>query len=105
MVRAGVVQHPSRWAFSGYNEIQLPKRKNILINYDRLAVILGMQSYDELKQNHKMWVEEELAADRKQRDEKWTKSIAVGSREFIDSVKLGLGTRANGRKRHEDETG
>ena len=33
-----------------------------------------MQSYDAVKRNHKMWVEEELTADRKQREEKWTKS-------------------------------
>ena len=64
-----------------------------------------MQSYNEVKRNHKMWVEEELVANRKQREEKWTKSIAVGSREFVDSVKLSLAGRANGRKVHEDETG
>ena len=37
MVRAGVVAHPSEWAFCGYNEIQEPRRKNILINYKRLT--------------------------------------------------------------------
>ena len=26
MVRAGVVSHPSRWSFCGYNEIQEPRR-------------------------------------------------------------------------------
>ena len=31
MVRAGVVKHPSEWPYSGYNEIQQPKRKKILI--------------------------------------------------------------------------
>jgi hypothetical protein len=30
MVRAGVVSHPSKWPFSGYNEIQEPRRKNVL---------------------------------------------------------------------------
>lgn len=34
MVRAGVVSHPAEWAFGGYNEIQSPRRKSILINYD-----------------------------------------------------------------------
>ena len=105
MVRAGVVNHPAQWPFGGYNEIQSPRRKNVLINYDRLAGILGMQSYDEVKRNHKMWVEEELVANKKQREERWTKSIAVGSREFVDSVKLSLAGRANGRKVQGDETG
>jgi len=27
MVRAGVVSHPSQWSFSGYNEIQEPKKE------------------------------------------------------------------------------
>ena len=36
MVRAGIVDHPSQWLFCGYNEIQNPRRKNVLINYDKL---------------------------------------------------------------------
>jgi len=47
-----------------------------------------------VKQNHKMWVDEELAAGRKQREEKWTKSVAVGSKEFVESVQNNLGGRA-----------
>ena len=31
MVRAGVVSHPSEWPFSGYGEIQEPRRKSVLI--------------------------------------------------------------------------
>jgi hypothetical protein len=53
MVRAGVVDHPSEWNFCGYNEIQEPKRKNVLINYQRLPELLGFNTYDELKIYHK----------------------------------------------------
>ncbi len=52
-----------------------------------------------------MWVDEELATDRKQREEKWTKSIAVGSKEFVNRVQINLGGRANGRKIQGDEVG
>ena len=45
MVRAGVVRHPSEWPFGGYNEIQEPKRKKILINYGRLRGVLGFDTY------------------------------------------------------------
>ena len=31
MVRSGVVSHPEQWPHGGYNEIQRPRRKNILI--------------------------------------------------------------------------
>jgi putative transposase len=52
MVRAGVVDHPSMWPFSGYNEIQKPKRKNILIDYERLQGLFGAESYDQLRSSH-----------------------------------------------------
>ena len=48
MVRAGVVNHPSQWSFCGYNEIQKPRRKNILIDYPRLQRLIGAGSYDQL---------------------------------------------------------
>ena len=32
MVRAGIVNHPSLWEFSGYHEIQKPKKRYALIN-------------------------------------------------------------------------
>jgi len=57
MVRAGVVKHPSEWPYSGYNEIQQPKRKKILINYERLKELLGIDSYEHVKTVHKQWVE------------------------------------------------
>ena len=53
MVRAGVVDHPSKWPFSGYNKIQRPKRKNILIDYERLQGLFGADSYDQLRSSHK----------------------------------------------------
>ena len=60
MVRAGVVSHPSLWSFSGYNEIQEPRRKNILIDYNKLQWLIGSGSYDQLKSSHRGWVDEYL---------------------------------------------
>jgi putative transposase len=60
MVRAGVVNHPSKWSFSCYNEIQEPRRKNVLIDYERLQGLLGAGNYDQLRRSHKGWVEEHL---------------------------------------------
>jgi putative transposase len=50
MIRAGVVSHPSLWLYGGYNEIQEPRRKNVLINYKRLQELLGFDTYDQLQQ-------------------------------------------------------
>jgi len=97
MVRAGVVSHPSMWSFSGYNEIQEPRRKNILIDYERLQGLFGVGTYDELKSSHRGWIEEYLGDGRKGRQGEWTDSIAVGSKAFIEKVKSLLGFKAKGR--------
>jgi putative transposase len=57
MVRAGVAAHPSMWPFSGYNEIQEPRRKNILIDYEKLQLLIGSGTYDELKRSHRGWTQ------------------------------------------------
>ena len=55
MVRAGVISHPSMWPFSGYNEIQKPRRKNVLIDYGRLQGLLGASTNDQLRTSHKVF--------------------------------------------------
>jgi putative transposase len=97
LVRAGVVSHPSMWPFCGYNEIQEPRRKNILIDYAKLQELFGVISYDQLKNSHKGWVEKYLGDGAKRRQEEWTGSIAVGSKPFIEDVKARLGFKAKGR--------
>ena len=98
MVRAGVVNHPSMWSFSGYNEIQEPRRKNILIDYDRLQEIFGVGSYDELRNSHRGWIEEYSGSRAEIRRDEWMGSIAIGSRSFVENVKTLLGLRAKGRR-------
>ena len=98
MVRAGVVKHPSEWPYSGYNEIQQPKRKKILINYEKLIKLLGFDTYEQVKKVHKQWVESCLSDGDNFRDGKWTESIAVGSEPFIQNVKVLMGGMALGRK-------
>ena len=97
MVRAGVVSHPSMWSFSGYNEIQEPRKKNILIDYERLQGLFRAGTYDQLKSSHREWIEEYLGDGRKGRKGEWTESIAVGSKAFIEKVKSVLGFKAKGR--------
>ena len=96
MVRAGVVSHPSKWPFSGYNEIQKPRRKNVLIDYERLQALFGTDSYDQLRTTHKGWVEEQLQSARNKRQDERTGSIAVGGKAFIENVKARLSFRAKG---------
>jgi hypothetical protein len=72
--------------------------KNILIDYERLRKLLGFDTYDRVITYHKGWVEDYLKNEKNIKDEKWTRSTAVGSRSFVDKVKSILGALALGRK-------
>ncbi len=94
MVRAGVVDHPAEWSFGGYKEIQSPRRKCVLIDYEKLAALSGNQTYDSFRKSHKELVEESLARGDNVRRSHWTRSIAVGTEQFVERIKAGLGTKA-----------
>ena len=95
MVRAGVVEHPTQWKFCGYNEIQNPRKRKGIIDFDRLVDLLGFGNYDELRDAHYKWVD---GLDYGGKENKWTQSIAVGSKSFVEKMKEALGFRATGRK-------
>ena len=100
-MRTGVVSHPSEWRWSGYNEIQNPKERYAIINYERLAELLGIESLDILKEVHRKWIQESLQKDKMIRDEKWSQSIAVGNKKYVETIKDQLGIRAIHREIHE----
>ena len=52
MVRAGVVSHPEQWSHGGYNEIQHPRRKNILIDYEALSRLSGFDNFESFQSAH-----------------------------------------------------
>ena len=97
MVRAGSVSHPSEWPFSGYKEIQEPRRKCALIAYERLMELAGFDTYNQLRTAHRDWVNDSFGQGRSIRDSKWSRSIAVGSERFVHRTKKELGARAKGR--------
>ena len=98
MVRAGVVDHPEKWECYGYNEIQNPPDRKGIIDFNRLMELLGFETYEQLKHAHHKWVDSAMQAGNKDRETKWTQSIAVGGESFIEKIKQALGFRARGRK-------
>ena len=98
MVRAGVVEHPRQWEFCGYNEIQNPRKRKGIIDFDRLMGLLGFENYDDLKDAHYKWVESAIQTANFNKENMWTQSIAVGSKTFIEKIKGTLGYKAKGRK-------
>ena len=97
MVRAGVVQHPSEWPFSGYSEIQNHSQRYSLINQERLMYLLGIKDSDQLRISRRKWVEEVLKKGSSIRKSEWTESIAVGSETFIEVIQEKLGIKATTR--------
>jgi hypothetical protein len=77
MVRAGVVEHPTQWEFCGYNEIQNPRKRKGIIDFDRLMDLLGFENYDDLKDAHYKWVDSAMQTDNSGKENKWTQSIAA----------------------------
>ncbi len=98
MVRAGVVKHPAQWEFCGYNEIQNPRKRKGIIDFDRLMVLLGFENYEDLKDAHYKWVGSAIQTVNSDKENKWTQSIAVGSKSFVEKMKEALGYRVTGRK-------
>ena len=60
--------------------------------------LLGIPSIEALRRSHSAWVEEALARTELDREGKWTESVAVGSRDFVETIKAKLGIRAKGRR-------
>ena len=50
-------------------------------------------------------MDSEILTNKSEKESKWTQSVAVGSKTFIETMKEGLGFRAKGRKIiHADDT-
>jgi putative transposase len=98
MVRAGVVRHPSEWPFTGYNEIQAPRERYAVIDYEGLRNLLNFKEMPDFADAYRGWIEEAIVADGQLRDGKWSESIAVGSESFIMMTKEKLGIKAKGRE-------
>lgn len=103
MVRAGVVKHPQKWIHSGYHELQKPRQRYGLIDFKALMRMLPFESKDELKEAHHSRIEQELKKSQLLRQSKWTQSIAVGDKAFVEQIKKNLNIRAKGRQILEDE--
>jgi putative transposase len=91
MVRAGVVRHPGEWEYGGYTEIQQPPRRYGLIDVPKLSTLCGFSAVAEFQAAYRRWVAQSLASDLPQRDGRWSESVAVGRRAFVEQVRRELG--------------
>ena len=100
MVRAGVVKHPSEWKWSGYHEIQHPKARYRLIDHETLHKLLHVDSHTALAAAHRGWISSQLKR-APEREERYSKSIALGSQSFVETVQAKMGIKAIGRRSRE----
>ena len=94
MVRAAVVNHPSKWAHSGYREIQEPPKRYAIIDLKELTALCGFADFRKFQRAHRQWLEQALLDEREGRDDRWSEALAVGSLSFVESVKSELGGKA-----------
>lgn len=97
MVRASVVRRPAEWVHGGYHEIQGRRRRNTILALDALAEAAEAGSLEALAQAHREWAEAALTLEVQQRDEAWTRSLAVASDEFVLKTHAKLGARGKDR--------
>lgn len=52
--------------------------------------LLGTANYQKVRPEHQSWIAE-FFGNKNRQDNKWTKSIAVGSKDLVGKVKFKLG--------------
>ena len=103
MVRASAVKHPGEWDVCGYNEIQHPPNRYRIIDQGKLIELFAANDFREFQQQHRHWLADALSGQPQQREQVLSGSIAVGSDNFVETIKTQLGIKA--RYRDIDETG
>jgi len=104
MVRAGAVAHPCQWECSGYNEIQNPRKRYQLIDRKQLSALVGSEASPAFSKSHASWIDEALRVQNSIRKARWTESVAVGSKSFVEIIKEKLGYLARSRKSRKTES-
>lgn len=103
MVRAGVVKHPAQWPHGGYREIQAPPKRYTIIDLAVLSDLSGCASVAQFQTVHREWVDDALRAGGGTRDARWSESIAVGGKAYLDQIKDTLEGRATHRQIDESD--
>ncbi len=105
MVRAGVVAHPASWEVCGYQELLDPSARYRIVDVEALMDLLGINELSHLQNLYASWINEGLSAENSRRDGRWTESLAVGSKAFVEQFQSQIGSHAVHRKLLQDGSG
>ena len=64
-----------------------------------------MRDLESLQEACRNWIEEALVSGKQEREHKWSESIAVGNKSFIEATMKRLGIKALGRKVYGNNEG
>jgi len=97
MVRAGVVDHPLKWQWCGYQEIAGVRKRYRILDIAELLRLGGDDDPENLATRYRTDLEQVLKEGRGRREAHWSESIAVGSKAFVQ----GIAALSKHRKRFE----
>jgi putative transposase len=86
MVRCGAVSHPREWDWVGFHEIMGERRRYRVVDVERLCWRLQTGNVEELRKNLAESLAERIVRDEVKREPRWTESLAVGSRGFVEKI-------------------
>jgi putative transposase len=95
MVRAGRVLHPGEWRWTGYAELLGLRERYRVINQTLLLRLMGGVAARDFTVNYSAAIAETVQARRLDREPRWTETIAVGSRTFVEDVRRRVRFRRN----------
>ncbi len=75
-----------------------PRPRYGLIDFENLTTLLNFNGTDDLRDSYRGWVKKALQEEVSQHEGKWTESIAMESRLFVEMTKERLGIKAKGRR-------
>jgi putative transposase len=103
MVRAGIIDHPSQWRWSGYQEIQEPSERYRVIDYETVKTLFNTPTLGSFQDVHREWINKALSEGLPQHDHAWSSSLAIGSASYVNNVKDALGISFRKRSCIEEE--
>lgn len=93
MVRCGAVKHPREWPWSGYEELMGMRRRNRLLDVEKLLWLLRVSQVEEFRACLNRALDEAIAKDQLKRQPHWTCGLAVGSRAFTEAMEVRIRNR------------
>lgn len=93
MVRAGVVNHPNEWPWTGYQELMGHRKRYRMLDIAQLLDRVGAPSELIFRERYAGSMQDALARRALQREAKWTESLAVGSEAYVKEISRHIGNR------------